>query len=240
MFAFRNNASAQVITNFNSQMFLGSRGTSVCALQNFLISKGYLNIPTATCYYGPLTFRAVQALQRANGLPTPGRVGPATLRLLNTSQLTINVPLIQTSTTTNQTQSTTATSNPNTPNTPTIPCPTLASLKVEYPNGGERFQSGSSVDVKWSSNSSNTCPLLRTVSIFVEYSNPNLPSFVPTVYTLVLNTPNDGIETLTLPNISQASQVGPYYVLTITDGAVPYGNPLPQVQDSSDNVFSIY
>ncbi len=133
-------------------------------------------------------------------------------------------------------------STPNIPNTPNAPTPitcngTAPTLTVVHPNGGEVFNAGSQVDVKWD----YTCPnLLPTVSLFLEYSNPALPTFVPTVYQILLNTRNDGAETITLPFINRTSQAGPFYILTITDGTAPYfGSPLPTVIDSSNAQFTI-
>lgn len=55
----------------------GSRNDAVYALQDFLISKGYLNAE-ATGYFGVLTFKAVQSYQNDQGLTPSGFVGPLT------------------------------------------------------------------------------------------------------------------------------------------------------------------
>lgn len=202
---------------------VGFVGPQTLNALNNITSNTPVNMSTLTTNIASITV--------ANPNPTPN---PSSAVVSN-APVPVPVP--------NPTPTPTPTPNPvPTPNPTPIPptnCPQSGgTITVKYPNGGERFQSGSNVDVLWSSNSSNTCPYLRTVSIFLEYSNPNLPSFVPTVYPLSINTLNDGIETITLPNISQASQVGPYYTITITDGPTPYvGNV--RVFDSSDLPFSI-
>ncbi len=47
---------------------VGSKGSDVITLQRFLIDKGYLNIPTATDYFGSLTSAALKKYQKAEGL----------------------------------------------------------------------------------------------------------------------------------------------------------------------------
>jgi hypothetical protein len=64
---------------------VGSEGDDVVALQTFLEGAGYLVIPNGVAkgYFGGLTKAAVKKFQKAVGLPTPGRVGPATRGILN-------------------------------------------------------------------------------------------------------------------------------------------------------------
>jgi peptidoglycan hydrolase-like protein with peptidoglycan-binding domain len=59
-------------------MALGSRGDDVTALQNRLLSLGYLDYPNATGYYGALTKTAVVRFQSNNGLAADGIAGPLT------------------------------------------------------------------------------------------------------------------------------------------------------------------
>ncbi len=70
------------VYNFAKPLSVGSRGADVEALQNILIAGGFLKA-SATGYFGPLTKAAVQAYQKANGLPMVGNVGPLTRALLN-------------------------------------------------------------------------------------------------------------------------------------------------------------
>ena len=59
-------------------MSLSSRGDDVTALQNKLLSLGYLDYPNATGYYGTLTKTAVIRFQNNNGLAADGIAGPLT------------------------------------------------------------------------------------------------------------------------------------------------------------------
>ncbi|MEK7176981.1 MAG: IPT/TIG domain-containing protein [Patescibacteria group bacterium] len=64
---------------FTSNLTVGSRGVEVSALQQILVSEGYLVMPTGVSYgyFGPLTKSAVAMWQSANGvLPTLGYFGP--------------------------------------------------------------------------------------------------------------------------------------------------------------------
>jgi hypothetical protein len=64
---------------------VGSEGNDVSALQTFLEQSGYLVMPNGVAkgYFGQLTKKAVMWFQKDSGLPTPGRVGPATRGILN-------------------------------------------------------------------------------------------------------------------------------------------------------------
>ncbi|MBX4195715.1 peptidoglycan-binding protein [Candidatus Parcubacteria bacterium] len=61
-----------------SDLTVGSSGSQVVALQNVLISGGYLQMPAGVAqgYFGSLTKAAVQRWQAAVGLPATGFVGP--------------------------------------------------------------------------------------------------------------------------------------------------------------------
>ena len=67
---------------FSTYLGVGSRGTEVTFLQQKLIALGLLS-GAATGYYGSLTKRAVQALQKSAGLTPLGFVGPGTRVALN-------------------------------------------------------------------------------------------------------------------------------------------------------------
>ena len=71
-------------TTFNFNQTIGSRGASVTALQNFLISKGY-SIPAGpTGYFGLQTKAAVRAYQVTNSIaPALGYFGPLTRASVN-------------------------------------------------------------------------------------------------------------------------------------------------------------
>ncbi len=74
---------AQAAT-FNRQLDLGARGADVSTLQTYLGTDATIYPQgLVTGYFGNLTASAVSNFQSRNGLPTVGRVGPATLLLLN-------------------------------------------------------------------------------------------------------------------------------------------------------------
>jgi peptidoglycan DL-endopeptidase LytE len=64
-------------------MSLGATGTHVQSLQQFLINGGYLHLSAPTQYFGSLTFAAVQAFQKAHGLPQTGVVDAVTFAAMN-------------------------------------------------------------------------------------------------------------------------------------------------------------
>src|SRR3989344_1941079 len=55
---------------FSTNLTVGSRGADVTALQDVLISKGYLTVPAGTVlgYFGSLTKAAVMAWQQEAGI----------------------------------------------------------------------------------------------------------------------------------------------------------------------------
>src|SRR3989344_228391 len=64
---------------FNTNLTVGSRGTDVVSLQQFLVAKGFLQMPpnVAYGYFGQLTRAAVAAWQKTNGIaPAAGYFGP--------------------------------------------------------------------------------------------------------------------------------------------------------------------
>lgn len=73
---------------FVSTLSVGSQNQEVTDLQNILIAGKYLLITPATGYYGQVTARAVQAYQKAHGIPQTGIVDEATRTKLNGSVTT--------------------------------------------------------------------------------------------------------------------------------------------------------
>ncbi|MDE1874931.1 MAG: peptidoglycan-binding protein [Patescibacteria group bacterium] len=73
-------ASVSAPTAITRSLSLGSKGDDVSALQAFLVEKGYLAMPAGVAkgYFGPLTEKAVEAFQSANGIESIGVVGPKT------------------------------------------------------------------------------------------------------------------------------------------------------------------
>ena len=70
---------------FSRPLKLGSSGTDVAALQNFLEAKGLLKVPAGVAkgYFGPATRHAAMKYQESIGLEAVGSVGPGTRAKLN-------------------------------------------------------------------------------------------------------------------------------------------------------------
>ncbi len=70
--------------SFSRSLTMGSKGSDVTALQNWLISKGYTIPAGATGYFGAQTRTALAAYQAANGIsPAAGYFGPITMKAVN-------------------------------------------------------------------------------------------------------------------------------------------------------------
>jgi hypothetical protein len=63
-------------------LWRGTQGDGVSALQQTLSMLGYFNA-NATGYFGPITFNALVAFQRAEGVPTTGYFGPLSFAALS-------------------------------------------------------------------------------------------------------------------------------------------------------------
>lgn len=93
-----NYKSAILSLVFVSNLSVGSTGPDVTALQKFLVSNGFLVIPSGVSYgyYGSLTKTAVAKWQVANGIsPALGYFGPisrATLASLTVASSTVSAP----------------------------------------------------------------------------------------------------------------------------------------------------
>jgi LPXTG-site transpeptidase (sortase) family protein len=103
---------------FSSNLTLGSHGDDVTVLQKILIAGGYLNVPTTTDYFGPLTKKALETWQAATGItPASGFFGPLSRGKMNatTGQASGNITSTQnavsTTTATTVTTTTIATTN---------------------------------------------------------------------------------------------------------------------------------
>jgi peptidoglycan hydrolase-like protein with peptidoglycan-binding domain len=76
--------SSSAAVMFNKDLTIGSTGSDVTALQNWLIAKGYSIPAGATGYFGAQTQAAVAAYQAANGItPAAGYFGPITRAKVN-------------------------------------------------------------------------------------------------------------------------------------------------------------
>ncbi len=85
--------SAQILSpSFSRNLTLGSRGGDVSALQQILISKGFLRISAPTGYFGRLTKLALREWQASAGIsPAFGYFGPISRAALNLNS-TISPP----------------------------------------------------------------------------------------------------------------------------------------------------
>jgi hypothetical protein len=93
---------------FTQSLSLGARSPEVTALQQILITSGYLKTP-ATGYFGQLTKNALISFQKAHGLAPVGSLGPKTRSLLNAQTSQANSTLIQTTVSTSSSLQATAT-----------------------------------------------------------------------------------------------------------------------------------
>jgi hypothetical protein len=79
-------ASAGAATTFTKDLTVGSTGAEVTALQQFLVSKGFLTMPAGVAFgtFGPLTKAALAAYQTSAGIsPAAGYFGPLTRAKVN-------------------------------------------------------------------------------------------------------------------------------------------------------------
>ncbi len=72
-----------LVPTITKYLAIGSSGSQVTVLQNFLYKEGYLSTP-ATGYFGSLTFQAVKKFQGAHNISKTGTVGPITRAILAT------------------------------------------------------------------------------------------------------------------------------------------------------------
>jgi peptidoglycan hydrolase-like protein with peptidoglycan-binding domain len=63
--------------DFSTNLSRGSESSLVLSVQNFLFAKGFLKV-APNGYFGPSTFAAVKAYQKAQGFAQVGNTGPAT------------------------------------------------------------------------------------------------------------------------------------------------------------------
>jgi len=79
-------ASMGTAVQYNTDLTLGSTGADVTSLQQFLVGKGYLQMPAGVAYgyFGPLTQAAVASYQASVGItPAVGYFGPITRANVN-------------------------------------------------------------------------------------------------------------------------------------------------------------
>lgn len=82
-YALLTNSQTALVT-FDKNLSFGDSGFRVKNLQNFLISKGFLDSDSATGFYGKMTVKAVMAYQKARSITPPnGYFGPKTRAVAN-------------------------------------------------------------------------------------------------------------------------------------------------------------
>ncbi len=90
---------------FNMNLTVGSSGTDVTRLQNWLISKGYAIPAGATGYFGAQTQSALARYQAATGIvPASGYFGPLTRARVNGSTVVVPTPTTPTPDTSDRTE----------------------------------------------------------------------------------------------------------------------------------------
>ena len=72
IFAFTLSTSAATCPPIVRTLARGATGADVTALQQFLISQGVLSADSATGYFGPLTEKGVQSIQKTRNVVTSG------------------------------------------------------------------------------------------------------------------------------------------------------------------------
>jgi peptidoglycan hydrolase-like protein with peptidoglycan-binding domain len=85
--ALQGGTSVNQSYTFTQNLTIGATGGDVVSLQQFLVGKGFLNMPVGVAYgyFGPLTRSAVAAWQAANGIsPAVGYWGPISRAAANT------------------------------------------------------------------------------------------------------------------------------------------------------------
>ncbi len=123
LFAMIGQLQAQIVggsaasVTFTSNLTVGSKGSDVTALQQWLVSKGYLTMPAGASmgYFGKLTKMALAKYQADAGIsPASGYFGPITRAKLNAMVSTTTTGGTTGGTTTTTTTTTTATTTATT------------------------------------------------------------------------------------------------------------------------------
>jgi len=90
-------STARAQTTFYRNLSYGSSGSDVVQLQNFLISSGFLNLPTGVNegYFGRLTVEALGQYQISKGIqPSSGYFGPVTrMQVIEDEASVISTPI---------------------------------------------------------------------------------------------------------------------------------------------------
>lgn len=188
---------------FTKTLASGMKSDEVTKLQQVLAENVYYE-GTMTGAMDKLTVQELKDFQTDNGLEATGTTGPKTRALL--SELSRHLG----------------------------PCAGgQPAIRVRRPNGGEVYQAGQQVTVRW-----RTCNYpLSTVNIILAYYQnggstiTQATSLLSTPY----GTPNDRSEVVTMNPIVQGVS-GRYYKIFVTDGGSPTS---ATIYDASNNLFTI-
>ena len=107
--------------SFDTNLTVGSRGSDVTTLQQFLVLKGYLQMPLGVPfgYFGPLTKRALARWQATNGIsPAVGYFGPISRAAIASQMAASPVPPVP------------APSNPNLSPSIEIDTPSVLGMRI--------------------------------------------------------------------------------------------------------------
>lgn len=149
---------------FTKQLIAGAKGEEVIKLQKVLVENGYLEMKNLTGVMDDNTVSSLKFFQEENKLEITGTLGPKTRVLL--SQLSRQIGLCSG----NQQK-----------------------IIVGKPNGGEVYQAGQQIQVRW-----RTCNIPSNQNVRIDL---DVAPFPPIGYNGVglTNTINDGREMVTLP-----------------------------------------
>lgn len=89
-------AGSSASYTYTVDLTLGSKGADVTALQQFLVSKGFLTMPAGASYgtFGPLTKAALASFQASAGIsPAAGYFGPKTRAYMNSMVVVTSSPV---------------------------------------------------------------------------------------------------------------------------------------------------
>ena len=200
-------SSCAVITqNLRYRMRDSGTDNNVSILQTYLYESGKLSIKPDGVF-GKSTLSAVKKFQTEIGLSPTGYVGALTRAKIKELDCESGVVV-----------------NNNTP-----------SIKVLSPNGGEAYQPGQNITVKWTT---QNIPANGKIGIILQ---SNGGSRQPLITNSNHSTINDGVEIVTLPSASSMSSDGLAFGLNFKiEVGYDLGNSNhDSVTDSSDNLFAI-
>lgn len=114
-------------------------------------------------------------------------------------------------------------------------------IKIQYPNGGEIFQMGQQITIRWDTCNASTG---QTVTLGIGRVINTMGGTQPFVSFYPFQTANDGSETVTLSGVSTNGNwpftAGVNYIVSVALNPLPSNTQeTPYIQDSSDAPFKI-